>query len=76
MERNKMLESAVRRAGVEISRQDTKRRLVCAVLCQGCGRRIVSDEDLSEVEWIHTKRGTDVFFCRACMRNVWNRKII
>lgn len=76
MERNRMLENAVRRSGVETARRDAKRRLVRVVRCQGCGKHIASDEDLSGLEWSHTKRGTDIFFHRDCMRNVWRRKIV
>lgn len=43
------------------------------VVCPGCGKVISEDADLGEVEYVRTKRKTDVFFHRACMDKVWNR---
>lgn len=41
------------------------------VICPGCGKEITEDEDLSKVEYVRTKRATDVFFHTACMEKVW-----
>lgn len=41
------------------------------VICPGCGKEIAEDEDLSKVEYVRTKRATDVFFHTACMEKVW-----
>lgn len=46
------------------------------VKCQGCGIYICSDEDLSEVEYVKTKRGSEWFFHRSCINEVWRRKIV
>lgn len=49
---------------------------ICKVKCQGCGTYICSDEDLSEVEYVKTKRGSEWFFHRSCMNNVWKHGIV
>lgn len=45
------------------------------VRCQGCGEWIRSDEDLENVEYVKTKRGSEWFFHTACTDKVWQRKI-
>lgn len=47
-------------------------RVVC---CQGCGKKIQSDGDLKDVEYVKTKRGSEWFFHRGCMDKVWKTKI-
>lgn len=44
--------------------------------CQGCGEEIRSDEDLTEVEFVETKRHSKIFFHRKCLNKIWRRKII
>ncbi len=41
------------------------------VICPGCGKTIYPDDDLRCVEYVRTKRRTDVFFHRECMDKVW-----
>ena len=41
------------------------------VVCPGCKKVIAMDEDLSNVEYVKTKRHTDVFFHTECMDKVW-----
>ncbi len=41
------------------------------IICPGCGKMIVENEDLRKVEYVRTKRATDVFFHKACMEKVW-----
>lgn len=41
------------------------------VICPGCGKQIHESDDLSEVEYVRTKRATDVFFHRGCVDKVW-----
>ena len=41
------------------------------VICPGCKNVITEKEDMSKVEYVRTKRGTDVFFHTACMEKVW-----
>ena len=41
------------------------------VMCPGCGKVIAEEEDLTMVEYVRTKRATDVFFHTACMGKVW-----
>ncbi|MDY5663078.1 MAG: hypothetical protein SPF46_01265 [Blautia sp.] len=44
-----------------------------AVICPGCGMEIRKTDDMSNVEYVRTKRKTDVFFHTGCMGKVWNR---
>lgn len=41
------------------------------VICPGCRKVIAKDGDLDGVEYVRTKRATDVFFHTACMEKVW-----
>lgn len=41
------------------------------VTCPGCGQTIYPDDDLRCVEYVRTKRKTEVFFHRECMGKVW-----
>ncbi len=41
------------------------------VICPGCRKVISEEEDLSKVEYVRTKRATDVFFHTACKDKVW-----
>lgn len=45
------------------------------VRCEGCGKEIKSDDDLSAVHFSLTKRKTCLFWHDACMDKVWNSKI-
>ena len=46
-------------------------RHLSPVICPGCRKEITEDEDLSKVEYVGTKRATDVFFHTTCMEKVW-----
>lgn len=50
--------------------------IVCRVKCQGCGGDIASDEELTGVEYVKTKRGSEWFFHTSCANKVWRRKIL
>lgn len=41
------------------------------VICPGCGKEIRPDDDMSKVEYVRTKRKTEIFFHTACMDKVW-----
>lgn len=41
------------------------------VICPGCKEIISEDEDMEKVEYVKTKRGTDVFFHTGCFEKVW-----
>ena len=45
------------------------------VFCQGCGKELRPDDDLSGTECAKTKRGDWWFFHTGCMNGVWKRKI-
>ncbi len=45
------------------------------VKCQGCGEELTADSDLSSVEYVKTKRGSEYFFHSGCLASVWKRKI-
>lgn len=42
-----------------------------SVICLGCNEVIREDEDLEGVEYVKTKRKTEIFFHRECYRKVW-----
>lgn len=43
------------------------------VICPGCDEAIRED-DLEIIEYIKTKRGTEIFLHRGCVEKVWRRK--
>ncbi len=44
-------------------------------VCQGCGKLIRSDEDLTGIGLAQTKRGDAYFWHEKCQRKVWNSPI-
>lgn len=42
----------------------------CAI-CPGCKEYIRGSDELADVEYIKTKRGTEVFLHRGCFEKVW-----
>lgn len=45
------------------------------VLCPGCGQVIKESDDMSRIQYVRTKRATDVFFHAECFRLIWNRRM-
>lgn len=45
------------------------------VFCQGCGRELDPDGELSGIEYVKTKRNTEWFFHTRCLNSVWKCKI-
>lgn len=43
------------------------------VTCPGCGKEIKKTDDMSNIEYVRTKRTTDVFFHTECLNKVWHR---
>ena len=41
------------------------------VICPGCGEEIKDSDDLSTVEYVRTKRKTDIFFHTECFGRIW-----
>lgn len=41
------------------------------VNCPGCGKEIKESDDMDGVEYVRTKRKTDVFFHTKCIGKVW-----
>lgn len=37
---------------------------------RGCGKTI-AEQELSDVEYVRTKRKTDIFFHRDCKNKIW-----
>lgn len=66
----------IRAVGESAGRTDRRKRSVCKVKCQGCGKEIISDEDLSGIEYVKTKRGTELFLHHGCMDRVWEHGIV
>lgn len=46
------------------------------VYCQGCGIEIQPEDDLSDTQYVKTKRGSEVFFHSGCAGEVWKRGIV
>lgn len=68
------LAAKIRAAGESCGRMDGK-LAVCKVKCQGRGEEICSDEDLTDVQYVKTKRGSELLFHTGCMNNVWKHGI-
>ena len=47
----------------------------CAI-CPGCKEYIRGSDELADVEYIKTKRGTEVFLHRGCFEKVWRYEIM
>lgn len=41
------------------------------VSCPGCNEAIREDDDLETIEYIKTRRGTEIFLHRGCVGKVW-----
>ncbi len=57
-----------------MTNEQKKKRLESSsspAVCPGCGCTIKSDDDLSNVEYVRTKRKTDIFIHTGCMNKVW-----
>lgn len=61
------LEKKIRAAGAPGKSSGSSRKPVYEVCCQICGNAIRSD-NLSEVGYIQTKRGTELFFHIRCRK--------
>lgn len=70
------ISAMIRKVGEPTRRKDARKRQVCKVKCQGCGEEILSDQDLTNVEYVKTKRGTDFFFHHGCADKVWKHGIV
>lgn len=66
----------IRAVGEPTGNLTARGTLICKVKCQGCGKDILSSDSLQDVEYVRTKRGTDLFFHAGCMDKVWKQKII
>ena len=66
----------IRAVGEPTGRRTKNKTMVHKVRCQGCGKEILSDEDLSKVEYVRTKRGTEWFFHTDCADKNWKRRIV
>lgn len=66
----------IRAVGEYAGRTDSQKRSVCKVRCQGCGKEIFSDADLSGIEYVKTKRGTELLLHRECLGKVWKHGIV
>lgn len=65
----------IRAIGRPTGTVDKNKKIVRRVSCQGCGKEIKSTDDLSDVEYVKTKRGSEFFFHTACKNKVWQRGI-
>lgn len=65
----------IRAIGQTTGTLDKKNRQIRKVNCQGCGKEIRSTDDLSDVEYVKTKRGSEFFFHTVCRDKVWQHGI-
>lgn len=66
----------IRAVGESTGKLTARGTCICKVKCQGCRKDILSDADLSKVEYVKTKRGTELFFHRGCVGAAWGQKIV
>lgn len=59
--------------GQSTGRSDKRGNPIRKVFCEGCEEEIYSDQDLSDVEYVKTKRGTDLFIHKECVEKVWRK---
>lgn len=59
-------------AEINIKRLIEKNKFI-GVRCEGCGEKILTTDDLKEVEYVKTKRKTEIFFHRGCMNKIWRK---
>lgn len=64
----------IRAAGKPTGNLTKRGTPICKVRCLGCGRDILSNGDLASVEYVRTKRRTELFFHTGCMAKVWGRE--
>ena len=76
MKRGVDVKARMKAAGECVSAATKCRESVYRVKCQGCSKEIRSDEDLDGVEYVKTKRGTELFFHGACAGIVWSHGIV
>ena len=70
------IKARIKAIGDPTGKVDKRKSPICKVRCQGCGEEIRSDQGLSDVEYVKTKRGSEWFFHTGCMNQIWNRKIV
>ena len=66
----------IRAVGEPTGQADVHKRMICKVRCQGCGGVITSADEFGSVEYVRTKRGSQLFFHRGCVNDVWRHGIV
>ena len=61
--------------GESTGRYRKNKTLVKKVRCQRCGKYIQSDGCLDNVEYVKTRRGSELFFHTDCLYRVWKHGI-
>ena len=76
----RMKEEAIRKrihaVGSPTGRVKPRGYSVNRIRCQGCGKWILEDGEIGEVEYVRTKRGTEFFFHHRCFGGIWKRGIV
>lgn len=68
------IKARIKAVGEKTGEIDRRGGVICKVKCEGCGKDIRSDHDLSDIEYVKTKRGSDLFMHKACVDQVWRGK--
>ena len=58
----------IRKVGLLVKRHGKSKETVAEVYCSECGKAIRSDDDMTTIGWVRTKRGTEMFFHERCRR--------
>lgn len=65
------IKARIKAVGEGTGKIDCRGGVICKVKCEGCGKDIRSDQDLSDIEYVKTKRGSNLFIHKACVGQVW-----
>lgn len=58
----------IRKVGLPVTRRGKSKEQIAEVYCSECGKAIRSDDDMTKIGWVKTKRGTEKFFHEGCRR--------
>lgn len=75
MTKNEEVRRMIMRCGDQPKYEHNK-KVSASVMCKGCHKAISSTDDLSEVEYVKTKRGSVLFFHDNCLGKIWDSSIV
>ena len=75
MTKDEEVRSMIVRCG-DHPKYERNKKVSASVVRQGCHKAISSTDDLSEVEYVKTKRGSVLFFHDDCLGKIWDSSIV